>query len=316
MGVRQLDWQDLPILMRYRKRGIYLDNASVLTRGETLLHLGAMFSYFSPASGIFTYLQSDDEGQRETLLGQVTHNQDQPLARISFIAPVSALHGDSLLDLLEYIIQQIGIRGAFHLLAEVEHGTTCFDNLRQAGFALYVHQRIWKSKQETGVKPNPSRWRDISSRDVIAVRSLYNTLVPPLVQQVESLPTEQMKGQVYYQEDGIKAYAEVRYGQQGIWMQPFVHPDIEDVPLLLADLLTNLPNRHSRPIYVCIRSYQSWLENALEDLQASVGPTQSIMLKHLAVAQQVKSSFSLPALEGGQQEITTPFVRSERNNNL
>jgi hypothetical protein len=99
-------------------------------------------------------------------------------------------------------------------------------------------------------------------------------------------------------------------------MQPFVHPDIEDVPLLLADLLTNLPNRHSRPIYVCIRSYQTWLENALEDLQASVGPTQSIMLKHLAVAQQVKSSFSLPALEGGQQEITTPFVRSERNNNL
>jgi hypothetical protein len=316
MGIRKFDWRDIPILMRYRRQGIYFDNASVLTRGEMLVHMGALLSYFAPATGIFTYLDSDDERQRETLLGQVTHNQDQQLARLSFIAPESALDENTLVDLLGYIIQQIGKRGAFHLLAEVDDGTTCFDNLRQAGFALYVHQRIWKSTTEIGDKTNPSHWRDITGRDVIAVRSLYNTLVPPLVQQVESLPSEQMTGQIYYQEDEIKAYTEVRYGQQGIWMQPFVHPDIKDATPLLADLLTNLPNRHSRPIYMCIRSYQSWLENTLEDLGASAGPTQAVMLKHLAVAQKVKSSFSLPALEGGQQEITTPFVRSERINNL
>jgi len=316
MGIRKFDWRDIPILMRYRRQGIYFDNASVLTRGEMLVHMGALLSYFAPATGIFTYLDSDDERQRETLLGQVTHSQDQQLARLSFIAPESALDENTLVDLLGYIIQQIGKRGAFHLLAEVDDGTTCFDNLRQAGFALYVHQRIWKSTTEIGDKTNPSHWREITGRDVIAVRSLYNILVPPMVQQVESLPSEQMTGQIYYQEDEIKAYTEVRYGQQGIWMQPFIHPDIKDATPLLADLLTNLPNRHSRPIYTCIRSYQSWLENALEDLGASAGPTQAVMLKHLAVSQKVKSSFSLPALEGGQQEITTPFVRSERINNL
>lgn len=316
MGIRQFDWRDLPTLVRNRKRGIFFDNASVLTRGEMLIPFGAMLSYFAPATGIYTYLHSDDEQQTETLLGQVTHNQDQPLARLSFLAPASALDGNTLLGLLEHIIQQIGKRGAFHMLAEVEDGTDSFDTLRQAGFALYVHQRIWKSPPETDPKSNPSQWHEITGRDVIAVRSLYNTLVPPLVQQVESLPDEHMKGQVHYKDDEIQAYAELRYGQQGIWMHPFVHPDTKEVTPLLADLLSNLPNRHSRPIYLCIRSYQSWLENAMEDLQASAGPTQSVMVKHLAVAQKVKSSFSLPTLEGGQQEITTPFVRSERNNNL
>lgn len=316
MGIRQFYWLDLPILVRYRKRGLFFDYASVLTRGEMVVPLGAMLSYFSPATGIHTYLHTDDERKREALLGQVTNNPDQKLARLTFVAPVSGIDADTLHELLEYIIQQIGKRGAFHLLAEVDDGTECLENLRQAGFALYVHQRIWNSPPNSIPPSNPSRWREITGRDVTAVRSLYNMLVPPLVQQVETLPNEQMKGQVYYQGDEIKAYTKVRYGQQGIWMQPFVHPDVDDITPLIADLITNLPNRHSRPIYLCIRSYQTWLENALEDLNASAGPTQAVMVKHLAVAQQVKNSFNLPAIEGGQQEITTPFLRSERNYSL
>lgn len=315
MGIRPFEWRDLPILLRYRKRGIFLDTASVLTRGEILVPVGAMLTYFAPATGIFTFLQTNDDLQSRTLLGQVKHTQDEALARLSFLAPISELDGDTLVPLLEHVFQQIGQRGAFHLMAEIEDGITVFDNLRKAGFALYVHQRIWKSPPEGDNKVNPSYWREITGRDLIAIRSLYNMLVPPLVQQVEPLPTEQTKGQVYYLDGELKAYAEVRYGQRGIWMQPFIHPDIQEATQVLADLISNLPNRHSRPIYLCIRTYQSWLENSLEDLKASTGPKQAVLVKHLAVAQQVKSSFSLPALEGGQQEITTPFMRSERNNN-
>jgi hypothetical protein len=316
MDIRQFDWRDLPLLLRYRHRGIFFDYASVLTRGEILVPSRAMLSYFASTIGVYTYLCTPDDKQGETLLGQISHGQGKQVAYLSFLAPVNALDDDNLLKLLDHIVQQIGKRGAFHLLAEVEERSPVFENLRQTGFALYVHQRIWQSPGDTQQTESSSQWREITSLDAVAVRSLYDMLVPALVQQVESLPNKRMKGLVYYRDDELMAYAEIRYGPRGIWVKPFIHPDIQNITELVTDLLYNLPNRHSRPIYFCIRSYQSWLENALEDLQAEAGPMQVVMVKHLAVAKKVRNSFAIPNLESGQQEISTPFVNSETHNNI
>jgi hypothetical protein len=312
MTIRQFDWRDLPLLLRYRHRGFYFDNASILTRGEMLVSASAALSYFAPAIGAYTFLCTDEDGN-EPLMGQVSHDNGEQLARLTFLAPETAFESDFLNALLEYIVQKIGERGAFHLMAEVDERTTAFEYLHKAGFALYVRQRIWRCENEIEHNPESTHWREISKQDVIAVRSLYNTLVPPLVQQVESLPTDQMKGLVYFEEDELLAYAEVRYGQRGIWVHPFIHPTTEDVAERLKDLLHNLPNRHSRTIYLCVRSYQSWIERSLEDMDIEVGPTQAVMVKHLAIAKKVTNTFTLPAMEGGQQEITTPYMRSERN---
>ena len=65
MDIRQFDWRDLPILLKYRHRGIFFDYASVLTRGEILVPTRAMLSYFASTIGVYTYLgrpeNKDDE---------------------------------------------------------------------------------------------------------------------------------------------------------------------------------------------------------------------------------------------------------------
>ena len=112
MNVRFFDWRDLPILHRYRHRGLFLDAATMLTRGQFLVPAGAMLAYFAPAIGIFTFLCENGDHSESPLLGQVTHPPGSPSARLSFLAPESALESFELPALLDYAALQIGERSS------------------------------------------------------------------------------------------------------------------------------------------------------------------------------------------------------------
>ena len=312
MTVRLFDWRDLPILIRYRHRGLFFDNARVLTRGPLLVPAGAALSYFATVMGIFTYLGSNHQGEDNPLLGQVLHEPGSQVARLGFLAPETALESSGIFALLEYMLIQIGQRGGLHFQAEVDERTTALEVLRQAGFAIYVRQRVWRLTGEPGKNNAESPWRKGRVQDAGAVRALYNNLVPGLVQQLEPPPSGDPRELVYYRNNELLAYAELRTGPRGVWVQPFVHPDAGDATDLLMEGLANLPARRSRPIYICVRSYQSWLEHALEALEAEPRPVQAVMVKHLAITQRITHKIALPALEGGQHEVTTPFARMEK----
>ena len=213
--------------------------------------------------------------------------------------------------LLEHMSTQAVERGAFRLLADVDESIQAFEVLRQTGFAIYARQRIWQLEGQPVGQTKPTPWREAVERDLIPVRSLYNNLIPGLVQQVEPFPAERLRGLVYREGDDLIAFVELKYGHRGIWAQPFVHPDLEDVSERLADLLANLPNRLSRPVYLCVRSYQAWLEVAIERLGAEPNPRQAMMVKHLAIPQKALRALTLPALEGGRPEVSAPISQSQ-----
>ena len=97
--------------------------------------------------------------------------------------------------------------------------------------------------------------------------------------------------------DGVKSYVSVSQGVYGIVLVPLIHPETRDAGAKLASLIANLPDRRNRPVYVCVRSYQAWLEPVLADLGAQGADRQAVMVKHLA--HLVKEPQMAPAVPSG-----------------
>jgi hypothetical protein len=99
----------------------------------------------------------------------------------------------------------------------------------------------------------------------------------------------------------------VNNGPKGIWIQPIVPPDSDCVSEQLAGLVHAVPHLGERHIYVCVRSYQAWLESVLEDLGAVAGPRQAVMVRRLAKLQKVEEKVS--AMEKVLAKPAAPVAR-------
>jgi hypothetical protein len=111
------------------------------------------------------------------------------------------------------------------------------------------------------------------------VQSIYYQIVPPLLQPIEPQPKMALG---WLCNEGEKCYVSATQGVYGIVLSPLIHPEATDVSEKLASLISNLPDRRNRPVYVCVRSYQAWLEPVLADLGAKGADRQAVMVKHLA----------------------------------
>ena len=308
--LRPFDWRDLPVLHRYRTKGLCLDTALGVTRGANLTS-GVLLSYLAPATGIFTWICAN-ECDEQPLMGQMTHSQDEVFARLSFLAPEETLGSPSLVNLLEQLAVTAGERGAHNLLAETDEDVIAFEALRKSGFAIYARQRIWKLEAGENQTEPKIPWKPVREKDIFGIQILYHNVVPGLVQQIEPLPNKQMRGLVCHYEGEIIGYADLKSGPRGIWVHPFLLPDVEEVDTLLRDLTASIPNQRGRPIYICVRTYQSWLEPALRQLNVEASPSQAVMVKRLAIQKRSPRAFAIPQIEG-QGEITTPISQSKQN---
>jgi hypothetical protein len=284
MTVRSLDLLDLPLLSRYRREVLSLYGARILTHGNPLGAM-AMLSYLNPRRHIYTAVASENG---RSLMGQVILNGDETSARLTFLAPTEHINGLTLL-LLDHLTTQAGEWGAFHLLAEVDENSPVFRSLRQAGFAMYAWQRVWKLPK-LELPAGGSSWREAEENDWPAIQSLHGQIIPALIQPVDALP-KQVSGLVCRPEGNLQAYVAINSGPEGIWIQPLVPPDSWCGPERLA----GLSGWGNRPVYFCVRSYQAWLETVLEDLGAEAGPRQAVMVRRLA--KTIKESLAVSVME-------------------
>jgi hypothetical protein len=304
--IRPFELRDLPTLHRYRERGIFLTNPSTLIWGRALVPARAVFSPFSNATGIYTAISNTHQDQPERMIGQVRHVAGKEDARFTFLAPAAEIDPGTFHELIEYLITRLGEHKAQNLIAEVDETSACFELLRQAGFSIYARQHIWQISKTPTTKKYAFNWREIAPIDEFNARKLYHAVVPTMVQQVEPTPWEELRGWVLYQNGDLMAYAYVIEGLRGIWVQPFIHNQMEDIYSQLIALLTHLRPKERRPAYVCLRSYQGGMAPHLEALDAQVSGSQAVMVRRLTAAVKKPDLARLPAING-EPEPTTPY---------
>lgn len=322
INARPLAWHDLVTLYRYRHEVQSLDTALTLTRGNPL-GPWVVLDYLQFDNGKITSVLRQKTGY-PTLVGQMRLMSGERAARLTFAFPADGLDSPGVVPLMEDLAWQAGNRGACSLLAEVDEGSPMLEGLRRAGFSLFAWQRVWKIAPSGGANNNLHLWEPTDDLDTYPIRSLYQALIPPLVQSAEPPLNNLAQGLAYRQDGELLAYVSPTYGPQGIYLQPLIHPGVESIDQLLASLVSSLPLQLGRPIYLSVRSYQAWLEPALEMAGALAAGRQALMVKHLAVAQRALAFGTRAASLEKQQpamisppspQSVTPWVEVQRSEN-
>ena len=289
MPIRSLDILDLPLIARYRNDALTLDSTRALTRGHPLSAAG-LLAYVNPARHMYSAVAN---GGSNVLLGGVIHANGEAFAKLLYLAPASRLDHAALPGLIEHLVGQVGEWGAFHVIAEIDETSDAFPALRQTGFSVYAWQRMW-DVSELNTSNGSKDWTRARSVNRPALQSLYHQIVPQLMHPVEPL-SKNARGLIC---DGeVKCYVSLASGAQGIVLTPLIHPEATDVEAKLTSLLNCIPDRRGRPVYLCVRSYQAWLEPALADLGAKSAPRQAVMVKHLA--RLIKDAQTSPTVPSG-----------------
>jgi hypothetical protein len=314
--VRSILWYDWPYIFKHRSQITCLDNILLLTRGKPLTPTHFLLA-IRPTDHLFTGVYQPAEGGVKSV-GQVYQSSKISGAHINYLLQPAGGDPQHLVPLLEGLVKQAGSWGAKQVIADLDTDSPWFVSFRQAGFSVLAKQQVFKCPiPEKAASNGENRWRRWTSGDIHAMRCLYHTLVPPLVQPVEPLTRRETLGLVYYDEKGdLQAYADLVYGPLGIWVLPVILPQAQqEIAGLLRRMIEAVPDRTGRSIYVTARSYQPWVEHALLDLSAEPGPEQALLVRYIALQQRVKAEFSFAAIENGNREPTVPYapIKNHRN---
>jgi hypothetical protein len=272
---------DLPLIRRLAEKGTILDSELRCTR-EVAGPQSVLLSSILPQRSLYTLV---GHAGRQRIVGQFRVRGDEPIAQIVYIAPeLEASRRDTAwLHLIDAMVAEAGKRGAHMLTAEVDEDSPLFVTMRTAGFAVYARQEIWRRNPGALPSITPAQLTDSRDEDVGAIQSLYGNIVPRLVQPV-ALPPEDSEGLLYRQGDLLQGYVAVSTGKTGVYIMPLLHPDIfyPDAAPILAGVLARIGRADRMPVYVCVRRYQDWLEEALLELGFEPCMQQALMVRHIA----------------------------------
>ena len=212
--------------------------------------------------------------------------------------------------LLEPLVRSAGAWKAWGVLADLPQSSELLEGFRKAGFTSWARQNIYQLiPNEKDRNEETIQWRLWNSQDIDFMNNLFKEVVPGAVQTIEPMTRKAALGLVAYQSDGsLAGYADLEYGPKGIWAQVISSPNVRAAGLLI-DLPGAVPELAGRPVFLCVRSYQSWLDAAVEEAGFSKSEAQVLLVKHLVLRKSLDRSVVKQMLEGSTMEGSLPITQ-------
>ena len=267
-----------------------------------------MVSRLTPSAESFTAV-SESSDTNTCLISQVLHHAGDRSARLNFLVMENSSDLNEVLDLWDYLNAKAGEMGALNVLAEVSESSPVFESMRKAGFSPYGWEAAWKLLRNINPSPDSSHgWEAALPTDDPQIRSLYQSLVPPIVQAAEAFSNGGTRRLVYRENNEIVAYVESNAGPNGLYLRPLIHPAVTEISTLLNSLISEFIEL-GQPVYLQVRSYQAWLLGALETIGGESSNHFTLLVKHLAILQRNGVIITNGKLVNNRHaEPTTPMV--------
>lgn len=273
---------DIPLVRRLSEQGTVLDSELAYTRDAGGPQGARFFTLLLPYRGVHTLVTRADKRQ---VVGQF-RLRDTAYAHIAYIAPTLEADEDDTawMHILDSMAVEAGRRGAHILVAEVDELAPLFKTMRLASYSIYARQEIWERPAGDYSAFEPATRVELAETceaDLPGIQHLYGYVVPRLVQQITTLPSAG-QGLVYRKDERVEGFIGVATGKSGVYLTPHLHPDVfSEAPAILASAIAQVGRSSRVPVYVRVRRYQDWLDDALGDLGFEICARQAVMVKHI-----------------------------------
>lgn len=301
---------DLPLLRRLGEKSVVLDSELSFTNSTADVLGTFVSSVILPQRGLYTLVARSGAQQ---VVGQFRLKSDDMHAHVVYLAPgyQSGEDDTPYLYLLDAMAREAGRSGAHALLAEVDEHSALFEMMRTSGYAVYARQEIWM--RQPGAYPSflgGVTLKEESAQDIAGVNALISSTLPALVQQF-ALPPADMPRLVYRLQDRVEGYIAYSEGKHGIYIIPYLHPDVmSSAPAILDAAVRMIPRSDRTPVFVCVRRYQDWVCEALAELAFEPFAQQALMVKHMTAGVHRAAFNSLkPHLQVAGTHIKPPTHR-------
>lgn len=279
-----------------------LDSFRYYTRGGPL-NAHNLLAILNPSSTVKT-LSLNQAGSKSFI--QVRVEDGKARAQLDYLVPSEDCESLEP-ELLEGAIKTAGKWGAQVLLADMPVESPCQTLFKRLGFIHWAGQKVFQLEREKSRSESTEiPWRTWTSADMPALEAVYRSLVPALFQPIEQLTRKAKLGLILMSENGkCLGFVDYDEGPKGVWLQPFLLPEVNGANLFQAMLL-RLQVFGMGPLYISARSYQPWLAEMLLNSGALLISEQNLLAKYLAAQVPAAEALKNFSLEKGRVESSFP----------